>query len=70
MAVDHRLVLANEPLSRGVGSKPHWAEFCYRTGGEKVYVCTRHPSGVTEADYKVILAPIDGKGLGMEDHAA
>ena len=54
MAVDERLVLTNEPLRRG-GGKPHWAEFCYRTGGETVYVCRRHPHGVTEAQYKVIL---------------
>ena len=24
-----------------------WAEFCYRTGGETVYVCSWHPNGVT-----------------------
>lgn len=55
MTVDEKLVLRNEPLSRGGGSKPHWAAFCYRTGGETVYVCSRHPNGVTEAQYKVIL---------------
>ncbi|HEV3261866.1 MAG TPA: hypothetical protein VG013_33760, partial [Gemmataceae bacterium] len=54
--VDEKLVLKNEPMSRGDGSKPHWAEFCYRTGGETVYVCSRHPNGVTEAQYKGILA--------------
>ena len=56
LAVNERLVLSNEPISRGAGSKPHWAEFCYRTGGETVYVCGRHPNGVTEVQYKVILA--------------
>ena len=55
-AVDEKLVLPNEPLRRGNGGKPHWAEFCYRTGGETVYVCSKHPSGVTEAQYKGILA--------------
>ena len=54
--VDEKLVLPNEPLRRGNGGKPHWAEFCYRTGGETVYVCSRHPNGLTEAQYKVILA--------------
>jgi hypothetical protein len=54
-AVDERLVLPNEPLRRGNG-KPHWAEFCYRTGGETVYVCSRYPNGVSEAEYKRILA--------------
>ena len=56
LAVDKKLVLRGEPLSRGNGGKPHWAEFCYRTGGETVYVCSRHPNGVTEAQYKGILA--------------
>jgi hypothetical protein len=55
MAVDETLVLRDEPLRRG-GGKPHWAESCYRTGGEAVYVCGRHPNGVTEAQYKVILS--------------
>jgi hypothetical protein len=54
--VDEKLVLRNEPLLRGNGGKPHWADFCYRTGGETVYVCSRHPNGVTVAEYKGILA--------------
>jgi hypothetical protein len=53
--VDEKQVLRDEPLRRGNG-KPHWAEFCYRTGGETVYVCSKHPNGVTEAQYKGILA--------------
>lgn len=53
--VDEKLVLRHEPLRRGNGSKPHWAELCYRTGGETVYVCTRHPNAVTVAQYKSIL---------------
>lgn len=56
MWVDEKLVRRDEPLTRGNGGKPHRAEFCYRTGGETVYVCSRHPNGVTEAEYKVILA--------------
>jgi len=55
-AVDETLVLRWEPLRRGNGGKPHWAEFLYRTGGETVHVCARHPNGVTEAQYKGILA--------------
>src|SRR5262245_46455137 len=54
-AVDEKLVLPNEPLRRG-GGKPHWADFCYRTGGETVHVCSKHPNGVTEAQYRSILA--------------
>ena len=41
------LVLHNEPLRRGNGGKPHWAEECCRSGGETVYVCRRHPNGVS-----------------------
>jgi hypothetical protein len=54
--VAEKLVMPNEPLRRGNGGKPHWTEFCYRTGGETVYVCNRHSNGVTEDQYKVILA--------------
>jgi hypothetical protein len=56
LAVDEKLVLRDEPLARGNGGKPHWADFCYRTGGETVHVYSRYPNGVTEAQYKVILA--------------
>lgn len=55
MVVDASLVLTNEPLRRGRG-KAHWADFCYRTGGETVYVCNRHPNGVTATEYKKILS--------------
>lgn len=54
--VDEKLVLSHEPLRRGNGGKPHWAEFCYRMGGEMVYVCSKYPNGVTEAQYKSILS--------------
>src|SRR6516165_5349705 len=52
--VDESLVLRDEPLRRGNG-KPHRVEFCYRTGGETVYVCPRHPNGVTAREYQRIL---------------
>lgn len=55
LKVDESLVLRNEPLSRGRGSKPHLCEFCYRTGGELVYVCRRHPRGVSSAEYRGIV---------------
>jgi hypothetical protein len=54
--VDEALVLRNEPLRRGNGGKPHWCDFCFRTGGETVYVCPRHPNGVIEAQHRKILA--------------
>jgi len=54
--VAEALVLHNEPLQRGNGSKPHWVESCYRTGGETVHVCSRHPNGVTAAQREKIVA--------------
>jgi hypothetical protein len=56
MFIDEKLILRDEPLTRGNGGKPHWTDFCYRTGGETVYVCSRYSNGVTEAQYKQILA--------------
>jgi hypothetical protein len=65
MAVDEKLVLRDEPLARGNGGKPHRAEFCYRTGGENVHVCARHPNGVTEAQYqKIVAGSPKAKGWG------
>lgn len=54
--VDEKLILRDEPLSRGNGGKPHWADFCYRSGGETVYVCSRHPNGLSEDTYQRTLA--------------
>jgi hypothetical protein len=47
-------LLQNEPLSRGNGSKAHWAELCYRTGGETVYVSGKYPSGLTATEYNAL----------------
>ena len=54
LAANPKFVFKNEPISRGAGSKPHVCEFVYRTGGEAVVVCDRHPAGVTEAQYRRI----------------
>jgi hypothetical protein len=54
LAVDPKLVLRNEPLRRGAG-KPHRVEQLFRTGGETVYVCSAHPSGLLQAEYKRLL---------------
>jgi hypothetical protein len=56
LVVDERRVLRNEPLRRGNGGKPHWAEFCYRTGGELVYVCRHYPQGMLAVEYQHILS--------------
>ncbi|QGJ69477.1 Hypothetical protein PBC10988_11590 [Planctomycetales bacterium 10988] len=55
LQVDERCVLRNEPLQRGFRSKPHKVDFCYRIGGETVYVCGMQPNGVTEGEYRKIL---------------
>jgi hypothetical protein len=52
--VDEKLILRNEPLRRGVG-KPHLVEELFRSGGESVHVCRRHPNGVTPDEYRSIL---------------
>jgi hypothetical protein len=48
------LVLRNEPIRRGRGSS-HMVAEVYRTGGEDVYVCNRHPDGLTEEEYRKLL---------------
>jgi hypothetical protein len=54
LVVDEKFVLRNEPLRRGSG-KPHLVEQLFRTGGETVHVCSRHPNGVTPDEYRSIL---------------
>ena len=44
----------NEPLRRGAG-KPHWAEYCVRTGGRTVYVSARYPNGLPEKAYRDLI---------------
>jgi hypothetical protein len=56
LIVNEALVHRDEPISRGQGSKPHRCEFLYRHGGEAVMVCSRHPSGVTIAQYDKLVA--------------
>lgn len=54
IAADWLRLLHNEPLSRGNGSKAHWAELCYRSGGETVYVSGKYPSGLTAPEYNAL----------------
>jgi len=54
MVVDPKLVLDNEPLRRGAG-KPHLVEQLFRTGGETVYVSSRHPNGLLPEEYKRLM---------------
>lgn len=55
LVVDPKLILRNEPLSRGGGSKPHLVAEIFRTGGETIYVHQRYPTGVTAEEQKRIL---------------
>lgn len=53
--VDESRVRHWEPIRRGWGSKPHMAEWCYRSGGETVHVCDRHPNGLLQAQHRHVL---------------
>lgn len=44
-------LLRNEPITRGNGGSPHWAEECYRMGGETVYVSRKYPAGLMATEY-------------------
>lgn len=55
LVINQKLVLRNEPLRRNDRGKPHWAEFCYRTGGETVYVSPQYPAGLTIKQYQKVL---------------
>lgn len=46
------LILRNEPLVRGRGSKPHVCQELYREGGEMVYVHSLFPNGITQAEFE------------------
>src|SRR5438552_6036056 len=54
LVVDEKLVLRNEPLRRGAG-KSHLVEQLFRSGGETVHVCTKHPNGISEKEYAELL---------------
>jgi hypothetical protein len=55
LKLDEKFVLRNEPITRGNGGKPHTCDFCFRTGGETVYVSRRYTNGVAEEQYRRIL---------------
>jgi hypothetical protein len=72
---------ADSPLPAGEASEglgPHRlhlqrfgdAESCYRTGGENVHVCARHPNGVTENEYQRVLGSNPRAKGGLAGDAA
>lgn len=52
--LDERLTLTHEPIQRGRG-KPHMSEELYRDGDESVFVCNRHPNGLTVEEHRKLL---------------
>jgi len=54
LSPDPKRILRDEPIRRGQG-KPHWVEQLYREGGQRVYVCRRHPNGIPEAEYQRLI---------------
>ena len=53
--VEPKLVLQDEPITRSNRSKPHRLEFCYRTGGQTVYVSRPYPEGLDTVAYKKLI---------------
>jgi hypothetical protein len=51
---DPMLIIKNEPIRRGNGS-PHMVEEIYRSGGETVYVCRKHPNGIDASKYQKLI---------------
>jgi hypothetical protein len=58
--INERLVLRDEPLTRGRGSKPHRCQYLVRTGGETVYV--KGGQILTETAYAKLEAKAKGRG--------
>lgn len=60
--INPMLILRNEPLTRGNGGKPHFAEEAYRSGGEVVYVSRKYPTGLTALEYNRLAEPERKRG--------
>jgi hypothetical protein len=60
LTVNQKLVIRNEPLSRGGGSKAHMCQYLYRSGGEVVWVSREYPRGVTLDHYRRLLLTVQG----------
>ena len=51
VVLDERFIRFNEPLTRSWRSKPHIIEEVIRTGGERVWICTKYPNGISKERY-------------------
>ncbi len=56
-AINDRVVLRHEPISRGNGGKPHLCEEVVRQGGEMVYVCSQYPRGADRTRIRAVDQP-------------
>src|SRR5215831_18490642 len=65
VVADPLRLLRNEPLSRGNGGKAHWAEHCYRSGGETVFVSAKYPGGLTAARFNALSEQERKQGFRM-----
>jgi len=54
LKADPMLIHKNERLSRGNGGKAHWADECYRLGGESVFVSTKYPFGISSEEFMAL----------------
>ncbi|MGA2095879.1 MAG: hypothetical protein ABSH39_06240 [Candidatus Acidiferrum sp.] len=54
LKADPMLIHKNERLSRGNGGKAHWADECYRLGGESVFVSTKYPFGISSEEFRAL----------------
>lgn len=52
LRVPAMLILRDEPLVRSRMGKPHYTEYCYRSGGRTVYVSPMAPQGLSEDEYR------------------
>ncbi len=54
LQVDVDEIKYDEPLER-YGDRPHIAEYYYRTGGERIYLCRQYRKGLTESQYRDLI---------------
>ena len=55
LCVEKKHILRNEPIRRG-GGKPHMVAEVFRTGGDRVRVCSQFPNGIMEREYQALIA--------------
>ena len=69
-SVDPKLVLTNEPISRGNGGKPHIVEQLFPRGGTPVYVSRKYPRGLKASEYRRYCSESARCPMAVGNHAA